>query len=148
MVSRLASTSRSKSSSTAGALSISSRQRAAETTRGPWAGRNWATATPLRTTSTSSPAPTLLITCENLLATSVAVRLIMYLRYQINLIPEGEQTTSSGNRKERVHEVNSAERSHFEIGQAVLGRSSDIGFETAHYSERVIPLTRHISRTR
>lgn len=87
MFSRLASTSHSKSSSTGGALFINSRQRAAEMTWGPRAGRSWATGTPLRTTSTSSPAPTLLITCENLLATSVAVRLIMFRRYQINLIP-------------------------------------------------------------
>jgi hypothetical protein len=86
MVSRPASTSLAKSSSTAGALAISSRQRVAETTWWPLAGRICTIGTPLRTTSTSSPASTLLTTCEKFLATSVAVRRVMLEAYQINLI--------------------------------------------------------------
>ncbi len=74
---RPASTSLAKSPSTAGTLSISSRQRAAETTWRPLAGRICTIGTPLRTTSTSSPASTLLMTCEKFLATSVAVRRVM-----------------------------------------------------------------------
>src|SRR5665811_102491 len=86
MASRPASTSAAKSSSGVGAESINSRHFAAETRCPRLGGRICTTGTPLRTTSISSPAPTRLTTAENSRATSVALKRVMAIRYQINLI--------------------------------------------------------------
>src|ERR1051326_1818289 len=78
MALRPASTSCAKPSSGDGASSISARHLSADTRCPVLAGRICKTATPLRTTSISSPAPTRLTTAENSRATWVALSLVMF----------------------------------------------------------------------
>ncbi len=89
MLLRASSTSRAKSSSTAGRFSTNLRHASPESLRGRDGGRSSAIGMPLRTISISSPAPTRFITAEKLRATSVALIRNMQRSYQINQTPRG-----------------------------------------------------------